>query len=141
MSKHGLDELSKKSGAFRGQRPSNCLKSSKADEPSADGIAAIFLPALHRFLRRLLKARAEQDRLGTIENAVLEARKLMQKGDVKARGLKAKDLLQANPTSAPVQSFLKDVESSERNKQRTPSKRPLKTPRHCCLARQAQRRA
>jgi len=58
----------------------------------------------------MLKARAEQDRLGPLRNAVLEARKLMQKGESQARGLKAKDLLQANPTSAPVQSFLKDVE-------------------------------
>src|SRR5438309_3029397 len=57
------------------------------------------------------KARAEQDKIGSVEVAALDIRKTMVK-DPSAAWNKAKELLQANPTSAPVQALLKDVETA-----------------------------
>ena len=107
----GWKELTRKASAAVTEAE-KLLKSNKADEAVAllESHPVSYLRC-NAFFECMNKARAEQDRLGTIEVAALDIRKQMQK-DVTSAWNKAKELLQANPTSAPVQALLKDVESA-----------------------------
>jgi hypothetical protein len=60
----------------------------------------------------------------------------MQKGDVTGAWTKAKDLLQANPTSAPVQGFLKDVEVQRTQQAKDAVEKAIKDAKALLLARQ-----
>jgi serine/threonine-protein kinase len=134
--RNGWEELSKKSSACAAEAQ-QLLKSSKVDEAVAlmESQPVSYLRSTP-FYEAMLKARAEQDRLGTIENSVLEARKLMLKGDVTGAWTKAKDILQANPTSAPAQGFLKEVESQRAVQAKDAVEKAIKDAKALLLARQ-----
>jgi hypothetical protein len=89
------------------------------------------------FLSLLEKARSEQDRLQTIEVGVIEARKLMEKGDVTAAWNKAKGIMQANPQSQMVQGFMKELESKRAVVAKDAVEKAIKDARALLLARQA----
>jgi serine/threonine-protein kinase len=89
------------------------------------------------YLGLLEKARAEQDRLNGIEVSVIEARKLMDKGDVTAAWNKAKGILQANPQSQMVQGFMKELETKRVAVAKESVEKALKDAKALLLARQA----
>ena len=89
------------------------------------------------FLALLEKARAEQDRLQTIEVGVVEARKLMDKGDVTGAWNKAKGIMQANPQSQMVQGFMKELESKRAVVAKESVEKAMKDARALLLARQS----
>jgi serine/threonine protein kinase len=134
--RNGWDGINKKSSQCCNEAM-QLLKSGKVDEAvSLMESQPLSYLRCTEFYDAMLKARAEQDRLGTIETAVLEARKMMQKGDVTGAWTKAKDLLQANPTSAPVQNFLKDVEVQRTAHAKDAVEKAIKDAKALLLARQ-----
>jgi eukaryotic-like serine/threonine-protein kinase len=88
------------------------------------------------FLTLIDKARAEQDRLNTIEVAVIEARKIAAKGDITGAHNKAKLLLQQNPSSQPVQGLLKELEGKRASVAKEAVEKAIKDARALLLARQ-----
>lgn len=107
----GAKDLTKK-GAAAAAEADKLLKANKPEEAVAllESSPTSYLRC-NAFFECMNKARAEQDKLGSIEVAALDIRKTMAK-DPSNAWTKAKELLQANPTSAPVQALLKDVESA-----------------------------
>jgi tetratricopeptide (TPR) repeat protein len=89
------------------------------------------------YLALLEKARAEQDRQGGIEVGVIEARKLMDKGDVTGSWNKAKALLQANPQSQMVQGFMKELETKRVAVAKDSVEKAIKDAKALLLARQS----
>ena len=70
-----------------------------------------YYPRNQVFAKVLAQGRAEQDKVGSIESAALEARAMAQKNDVVGAHKIAKSLLQANPASAIAQQLLKELEA------------------------------
>jgi serine/threonine-protein kinase len=89
------------------------------------------------YLALLEKARAEQDKQGGIEVGVIEARKLMDKGDVTGAWNKAKAIMQANPQSQMVQGFMKELETKRVAVAKESVEKAIKDARALLLARQA----
>jgi serine/threonine-protein kinase len=84
----------------------------------------------------LEKARAEQDRLNTIEVAVIEARKQAEKGDITGAHSKAKLLLQQNPASQQVQGLIKELDAKRATVAKEQVEKAIKDARALILARQ-----
>ena len=89
------------------------------------------------FRSLLEKARAEQDKLQTVEVGIIEARKLMDKGDVTAAWNKAKGIMQANPQSQMVQGFMKELETKRTVVAKEAVEKAMKDARALLLARQS----
>jgi hypothetical protein len=85
----------------------------------------------------LEKARTEQDKLQTVEVGIVEARKLMDKGDVTGAWNKAKGIMQANPQSQMVQGFMKELETKRAVVAKEAVEKAMKDARALLLARQA----
>jgi tetratricopeptide (TPR) repeat protein len=114
------------------------FKSGKVDEALALAEEA---PAAYTrvsaFRAFLEKARTEQDKLQTVEVGIVEARKLMDKGDVTGAWNKAKGIMQANPQSQMVQGFMKELETKRAVVAKEAVEKAMKDARALLLARQA----
>jgi len=111
QTKHESDELTKAAAATV-KEAEKLIAQRKVEE------AAVLLESktdeylrVTQFAQSLARVRAEQDKLNTVESAVLDARALMQKNDITGAWNKAKSLLQENPGSPMVQDFLRELEA------------------------------
>ena len=88
------------------------------------------------FFTILEKARAEQDKLASIEVAILETRGMLMKGDFAAATDKTKALMKANPGSVELQKFYKELESTKVSKSKENVEKAIKEAKALLLARQ-----
>ena len=130
-------EVNNKASAVLVQAES-LLKSEKVDQ--AVELLEAQSPAVARNARLyevLLKARTQQDKLIHVESGILEARSLMEKGDLNNAWNKAKAMLQASPNSAQLQQFLKDMEGHRAAVAKEAIEKAIRDARSLMLARQS----
>jgi len=85
----------------------------------------------------LLTARTQQDKLIQVESGILEARALMDKGDLNNAWNKAKAMLQASPNSAQLQQFLQDMEAPRATVAKEAIEKAIRDARSLLMAKQS----
>jgi eukaryotic-like serine/threonine-protein kinase len=130
------DEVAKKAAAAAADAE-QVFKTGKIDDAVAKlENAPASYARFASFLAVFEKARAEQDRLNTIEVAVIEARKQAEKGDITGAHSKAKLLLQQNPSSQQVQGLIKELDARRATVAKEQVEKAIKDAKALVLARQ-----